>query len=330
MRFSPLIKVAVVTMLIAPTVGAFGQGIGEVLSGVGAHPAVIVPRDLPDSFKAVKITVSNNGDPAASLTPYMLLGMQSSSANSGPRPEFLRLLDESWTDGSNYMLYGQSYLITYRLDMTLMDYMRLNSPRPGTTEGMPATQMGPMHMKMVLIRTDSIQSISPDPDLSKEAMLKILGPDGSATTPEQDMERKRTATVSSLKQISLGMIMYTADWDDEIPWVQSTAAAKYVTMPYIKNDTLWQTQNPNGGEFRFNMALAGVSSTAIEAPAEEVLYYESKEWPDGKRCVAYADGHVRIVDRSQWAALQASLSRKHPRTGKKPLPLNYGMGPTIK
>lgn len=72
-----------------------------------------------------------------------------------------------------------------------------------------------------------------------------------------------------------------------------------------------------------NMAVAGVDLADIDRPAEVVLFYEENEWSDGKRCVAYADSHARVLDREGWEKAKLTLKAKFKRKSK-PLPLNYG------
>jgi len=118
--------------------------------------------------------------------------------------------------------------------------------------------------------------------------------------------------------------MYASDYDDVMPYAQSTATVKYVTWPYLKNAESWKSHNPAGSKFYFNMALAGSSLIDVESPAETVMFYESTAWEDGSRCVAFADGHVKMVSAEDWTMLSETLRLKLPKHGK-PLPANYGI-----
>src|SRR5687768_3904001 len=90
---------------------------------------------------------------------------------------------------------------------------------------------------------------------------------------------EQTKTLSSAKQIALGAIMYTADNDDQLPWVQNTETIKAVTYPYIRNLGVWKTANPAKSTFLFNMALGGVVTGTIREAVNKIpLYYESKPW----------------------------------------------------
>ena len=79
------------------------------------------------------------------------------------------------------------------------------------------------------------------------------------------------------------------------------------------------TQDQANQTFLFNMALGGVGEAAIPEPANTVLFYESKAWPDGIRIVAFSDGHVKKEDKDQWEVSKKYLTQKYTRTGKRPL-----------
>ena len=130
---------------------------------------------------------------------------------------------------------------------------------------------------------------------------------------------KETVALSNAKQIALAGLMYSNDFDDQFPYVESTNQFRKLTMPYTKNDSVWKDDNPNGGGFRFAMNIAGVAATAIDSPAEAPMIYESNAWPDGKRVVAFTDGHAKRVGQQEWALIEPRLKTKYPRTAKRPI-----------
>ncbi len=120
------------------------------------------------------------------------------------------------------------------------------------------------------------------------------------------------------------MLMYSSDYDDNYPYAQGTAAVKFVTYPYVKNKKVWETYNPNGGQIVFNMGVAGANATSIQNPADTVMFYETMPWPDGRRAVAYTDGHVKHVASDVWAEISKRLTPSGIKRVAKALPLNYG------
>jgi prepilin-type processing-associated H-X9-DG protein len=134
--------------------------------------------------------------------------------------------------------------------------------------------------------------------------------------------------MSNGKQIALGMLMYTNDYDDVLPYVQSVVTVKEITYPYIKTKSVWETGNP-ASQWRFNMCVGGALETDIQEPASTPMFYESAPWPDGRRVVAFMDGHVKLVSSSDWKAMAKYLKLKLKKKATKPLPLHVpGYGST--
>lgn len=130
----------------------------------------------------------------------------------------------------------------------------------------------------------------------------------------------RSRSMSNAKQLALGMLMYISDYDDVFPFVQDTKAAFVVTYPYMKNLEATKTLNPKGGQFVFNRNIGGVNATKIKEPALTPMYHETQYWTDDRRIVAYTDGHVKAVAKTEWNKVQTFLDMKFPREAKKPLP----------
>lgn len=273
------------------------------------------PADIPDGFRAVKIKVPGDagiGDMFGGMFGLMGFAMRSGGGGEGGEQEqqmqLLSVLDASWTKGDAVTLGGETYLVTYRMDLGLAE--------------MAAEKMPEIELRLHLVNWKSISMISPMPHVTKQRLID-LSKSGGASPAEAPGDGK-AATISNAKQIGLAMLMYSADWDDVLPYPQSTKAVQFVTQPYVKNLDIWKTHNPNAGQFQFNMALGGVLTTSVENPNEVPVFYESITWPDGTRVVVYLDGHVRAIDRAEWDGLQQYLRPRWPREAKKPLPANWG------
>lgn len=125
-----------------------------------------------------------------------------------------------------------------------------------------------------------------------------------------------TRGLSNIKQLGVGLMILLSDTDDVFPYVDSTNALKPLTKEYLKGQDLWDTQNPKGTQFRFNMALAGAQSTDIDNPSKVVMLWESDTWEDGRRLVCFADGHAKKVSSAEWEVLKKTLFLKLKRVGK--------------
>lgn len=103
------------------------------------------------------------------------------------------------------------------------------------------------------------------PRVSKEAANKAL----------------QTLAVRDAKQVGLALLMYSGDYDDEMPinngdWMDNV-------LPYIKD---------RGVMDGFTYTYSGGNMTELKDPANTEMGY--KEGPGG-RAVVYADGHVKWV-----------------------------------
>lgn len=334
---------AVVAALLfaAPTVlGAFQQtSIADFVKSSTLKPSIAF-SEVDASYKVLKIKLSGSGGEGAfgGSSLMMMSMMGGGNQNSAGGMMLLGMLtDLYWSKGDALTLSGHEYLVTYKLEMGLRKDVDLG----GMSEVSPVAA----RLRLALVRSDMITSISPDPDNDIASVRKLLDeakiPYDKALVPmdsngateaailmpvfaQAKGAAKQTATLSNSKQLALGMMMYASDCDDVMPWAQGIKAVKFATRPYLKNDDLWKSLNPAGGEFRFNMSLGGVSLTDVEDPSETILYYEEKAWPDGRRAVAFADGHAKFVGEEEWKRLQPTLKLKVKKTAKRPLPLNWG------
>lgn len=153
---------------------------------------------------------------------------------------------------------------------------------------------------------------------------------GAAVVPE--MTRARTAarsatSLSNLKQLVLGMVMYAEDWDGKLP-----DAAKWRSQikPYVKNEEIFNS--PFGGyQYCFNAKLSGVNIHKVLNPSDVVILYEGYNGKppvagyylpaDGAARVAYLDGHVKsIYSPLPASALEPKLRAVAPQkaSAKKP------------
>ncbi len=266
-------------------------------------PTTYTIADLPTELVAAEVTTSKDN-----LSALMMMSM-GGGAITAPgeqkrgldRDMLFQLSNIVWAPANEFT--GQSpFMIGYKTDFPTM-------PRGSMVD--PST----IRFRLTYFSRSSIISLTPRADFAPSVLRDLVkepvAPVGSTVD--------RTITLSNLKQIALGTIMLSFDYDDYFPYVQSTPQLFNFIEPYTKNREILKTKNPMGGDFRFNMSLAGASMTSIEQPAGTPMFYESEAWPDGKRCVAYTDGHVKVVAAEDWQKLQPLLKLKLLRKGK-PIP----------
>lgn len=280
-------------ILVSLAASASPQTVADALR-MSAKP--ITAADLPDGYRAVALGGDNG---IAGFSSLMMMGMSSGSDRDPQARVFFNLMGASFVDPDEFaaLLDGKRPRIrAYSVDAGAM------VGASGSGSKMPA----PLFTES-WIEAGRVVQWSPRPALTKAAILEAFGrpevPGGS--TGEQ------TAGLSNVKQVALGVIIYSGDSDDVYPFANSTAEAQKVISPYLKNDSLWKS--PNGGRILYNTALSGTSATALEAPAETLLVWEEKPYPDGKRAVGYADGHAMRRDEPEWAQIWAMELRRRQR-----------------
>lgn len=313
MRNSPFISALAVATLTLPYAAA-AQGPQVQMTPSGTPAAELPLEQLPDGFQAYALGVAS---PSSSMET--VLGLYG-RVGSGPNSDLADMLNAYWTKGDVVTGLGDSrFLVTYRVDAP----SRMATVF-GTWGSSPATPEAPAKLRLVLVRLDSVLTISPIAKASKQLLLEVIG-----TPAQRPIAVLKTTTMSNMKQAALGMTLYTTDYDDVYPWVQSSRAAYEVTFPYVKNKEIFKTLNPNGGQIQFAMNLGGVESTTLDNPAETPMYYESAAWPDGSRIVSYADGHTKTVTAAQWPRVEEYLRKVYKRKAKKPLPASTGRSFTL-
>jgi prepilin-type N-terminal cleavage/methylation domain-containing protein len=107
---------------------------------------------------------------------------------------------------------------------------------------------------------------------------------------------RRTACLSNMKQVTTGILMYTQDYDEVLPFQQDGDVADYAnsrhtvwinaTMPYVKNKQVWWCPSADVNRL-YGLPTAASDSTyyynghasakrlaAIPLPAESILFVE--------------------------------------------------------
>ena len=276
---------------------SFGQGTDPLGTN---RPTTYTISSLPNELIALDVMTSK--DNLMSLMQLSIGGGTINGPDTG-RPSLdpqmiLQLMNVIWTTKEDFAA-STEFMIGYKLDSAF-------TPR-GTS-----VSASSLKFRLTYIRRQAIIAVTPREDFAPATLRELA----KEPTPQVAAAADRTTTVSNLKQVATGTMILLADNDDNFPYVQSTPQLFKFVEPYTKNQEVFKTHNPMGGEFRFNMSLAGSSATSVESPAETPMYYESEAWPDGKRCVAFVDTHVKTVTAEEWAKMQPLLKLKLGKFGK--------------
>ena len=146
---------------------AFAQD-NQMFQGGGA-PLTMKPTDLTPQFHAMTLATasgSGNGLLDMIMSPMMMmmgaLGAMGGQAQSeGPPMSLLTAMSLSWTTGQTQAYFGQTFLVTYKLDVDL------------DTIG-KAKDLTSSNLRMTLVRVDTIQAFTPRPDITPTMYLQML------------------------------------------------------------------------------------------------------------------------------------------------------------
>ena len=112
-----------------------------------------------------------------------------------------------------------------------------------------------------------------------------------------------TSCVSNLKQMALCSLMYAQDYKETFP--SKSVEIHKALLPYCKNAAIFSCPQTKKA-YTFNSAVRGKKLASIKSPATTVLIYEGTDNKlsfvhDGKAGVAFADGHVKLIDAKEAA-----------------------------
>ncbi|MBM3476001.1 MAG: DUF4349 domain-containing protein [Armatimonadetes bacterium] len=110
---------------------------------------------------------------------------------------------------------------------------------------------------------------------------------------------RQTSCMSNLKQLALGMLMFTEDHAGQLP---SALTWQRDVYPYVKNEQLFRCPTDETNQtcsYAMNVQLSKANLSSLSDPAEEILLYDAdasgapaKRHNEGLN-IAFADGHVK-------------------------------------
>lgn len=254
----------------------------SVLSG-SSRPLTMKVKDLDNTWRQVSISKVGGAD---------LLSIFTSSAR-GAAPT----LDQYYTHGETTVIGGETYLIAYRYALNLPELARDNTDTPPQITPETIITLSLINVRQIA----SLDGIQP------------FVPISAAQVQAQTSENAQAESLSNLKQIGLGLMQYTQDYDEKFPPMQSAAITQKAIYPYIKSDAVFL--NPATHEpYRVNTSLSGHSLAEIDNPSSMVEYYEASAGSDGLRAVLFADGHVKRLPDAEWQRL---LTASHLPAAKR-------------
>lgn len=267
-----------------------GSSLARVLSGSGA-PLSIKAKDLTPAWRQFVVGSPEN------------LALQAMVTGASVPPSVF------YTKGFTVSMGGETYLVTYRAQPKLGARTGI---RPGRGAGEDPTVtplLAPdatLTLSLLNLRTagnlNDVRPFDPNTDIEK---------------PQDRAAQATAASMSNLKQLGLGLLMYAQDYDERLPPMNSATSQAQIRAPsppnrqtvqqrlrpYLKNDDIYshpttkQLYRPNGFLSRKRLSF-------FTSPATMVAFYEASPDADGLRAALYLDGHVKRERETDWPRIK--------------------------
>ncbi|MFM7323059.1 MAG: DUF1559 domain-containing protein [Armatimonadota bacterium] len=219
------------------------------------------------------------------------------------------------TRGETVRVGETEFLVAWRVPMAPGEFQRIGNHAADSPLPRPSLDTR-LSLTLVNLRATAVLADAAPFDALKDLDAKTAV---SAVFEEARARARATSSLSNLKQVGLGMMMYVQDYDEVFPPMRSEPEVRKRLMPYIKNDATFR--NPiDEKPYVYNPALSGVSLTRIHAPSDLAVVWEADPAPDGTRGVGFADGHAKRVSAAEWARILANLRAIAPPPPAKGTP----------
>jgi len=152
----------------------------------------------------------------------------------------------------------------------------------------PALSGKPIHSFPDLSKVYGVKDPVPGPD--KKITIGYL--DGTITYGGVIQGDPTFETTAYARQLTLGLLMYTQDYDEVLPPMATHAQFKASLLPYVRSSRLF-TSPYTHTLFDINTALSLQPFAGIADPTMTVVLQDPKPELAGLRTTGYLDGHVK-------------------------------------
>lgn len=316
------------------TIPATSQAnIFAMLSERGIH-STLQAKDLTAAWRMLRVSAQPEAD--------ALLRQMSGRGASGLPGD-----DLYYTRGDVLPVGGQIYLVAYRVtppsdpkerQRRLQWIQAWQREENGGNATMMSTEIPPLEENDALALSlisignranlNDIRAFDPDKDLMS-AKVKA----------GQKVKIDRAISQTNLKQVALGMMQYVQDYDELLPpmraarkaedWTRAngnstpTSPVQVMLMPYVKSNVIFlhpTTQRP----YLPNYKISRKNISEFDEPAATILFFEDAPDAEGKRNIAFLDGHVKAFSEADFQTMRKeqgiSDSGLPPAAATKPKP----------
>ena len=264
----------------------------EVLAGKTV-PLTLTFKDLTPEWR--RFSLGGQSD----MSSFMRLAM-GIGANS----------DVYYSKGQTFTVGNETYAIAYRPKIKGTDLLAMMRGNPANVP-VPQEKITPdtqLILALLNQRTmGSLMDIRPF-DMAQEIAAANAEGGGAGGPGGQRPAALNAQSMSNMKQLGLGMMMYAQDHNETLPPMQDAASWKKAIMPYIKNEDVFVHPGTKAA-YVPNPLMNGRHLADIAEPANTIAATEAAPSADGTLAVLYMDGHVKRLSPDQVTALKPQLAR---------------------
>ncbi len=264
--------------------------IDEVLAGK-VFPLTVKLKDLKDGWR--RFTPGSQSDAGSKLLDMVMTQQMNQPAH----------LNIYYTKGELVTLAGETFLVAYSRQQVPIDPQAMQQQRGnrGPVTPLPLTQNTELTLCLLNLRTLGnlvdihVFNLLEEIAYSLDQGRVVGGP------AEQ-------ASAANMRQLATAVIMYLQDHNMQLPALDDAEKLKKDLLPYVGNEKIFLT--PAGESFQGNPMLAGKHAGDYKNSSEVILLFEVTPDADGKRVVAFLDGHLDVVDENGWATLKGKMAAR--------------------
>ena len=202
-----------------------------------------------------------------------------------------------FTQGLSLTMGNETFLVAYRAARSNIDLnnyyasaVRGNSPKP------PAfTRDTTLFLSLLNTRTMG--------NLNEIRLFDTTTFQSVAAVDAANKTELIEASVKKLRILSTGVIQYAQEHDEKLPPLQNMEVFKKAIFPYVRDNAVF-VQPFAKKHYVTNGAMTNKGYANIQFASQIALLYEAQIGSDGKRAVAFADGHVKRVSEAEWTKIK--------------------------
>ncbi len=267
--------------------------LADVLSGQAA-PLSITMKDLTADWRQMHVSTEHGGVEGQLIA---MARAQSGGADFGLY----------YTKGQVLVIDGESFLVSYN---AVLDLKKISAMVEQGTEMDKILVLTPdtsLTLTLLNLRTcgnfldirpfdPATAFVKPDKPNPTEDAEETPIPVPTPTTPEE-------ATLANLHQLATTMMMYVHDNNGKYPPMGSVRQMQQALDSYLVSGAQF-TSPKTGQPFLPNPRLSGISEAKVKYPAQTIVLYDAKPWSDGRRAIAFADGHAKLIPEAEWQRIK--------------------------